>query len=233
MEFHDTLQAVPVPAPACSCSGDAAAAVAQVHAEIDLQTSRFAAQTGIACPSGCGQCCHSPQVEATVADMMPLASELVRQGMAAAVLDRLVTRSDDPRCILFAVDAHDASRGRCTMYQWRPSICRLFGFAGRRDADGNPQFSACRVHAETMPSVVAAARQAVAARRISLPILSDLAAQVRAVAPEGPSRPLSINEALRAALQTAALQDWMRSLQGEDDHDGDSPTPRIPPRRAA
>ncbi len=233
MEFHDTLQAVPVSAPGCSCSGDAAAAVAQVHAEIDLQTSRFAAQTGIACPSGCGQCCHSPQVEATVADMMPLAIELVRRGVAAMVLDQLEARSDEPRCILFAADANDASRGRCTMYALRPSICRLFGYSGQRDADGNPQFSACRVHAESMPKIVAEARQAVVERRISLPILSDLAAQVRAVAPEGSSRPLSINEALRAALQTAALQVWMRSLQGEDDYDGDSPTPRIPPRRAA
>ena len=234
MKFQNHHPAIAVPAATASGSEQRAAAISQAHQEIDAATKAFAEQTGIACPEGCGRCCHSPEVEATVADVLPLAMEIVRRGEAEATLMRLAERADDLRCALFQPDAEDGNRGRCTMYAWRPSICRLFGFAGRRDADGQPQYSACRVHSQVMPEVVAAAKQAVAERRVALPILSDLAGRVAAAAPDGLSRPLPINVALRRAINAAALQAWLEAAQGhDDDHDGSTPSPNVPPRQAA
>lgn len=204
-------------------------AVSAVHAHIDEQTERFAQQSKVRCPDGCGACCHSPHVEATVADLLPLASELVRTGKASQVLQQLDEQRDGPRCVLFAADVQNPTRGRCTVYGLRPSICRLFGFAGRRDADGKPQFTACRVHTQQMPDTVAAAREAVASGSIALPILSDLASQVTAVSPGESGVPQPINEALREAIHRVAL----RAMLADDDSDDDDTTPRMPPREAA
>jgi len=208
-------------------------AVAAVHAAIDVQTEAFSHSTGITCPPGCGACCHSPHVEAAIADVMPLAEEIVRRGEAAAVLARLNDASD-LRCVLFDADADDVMKGRCSMYAWRPSVCRLFGFAGRRDADGQPQFTACRVHTQLMPEVVAAAREAVASGTIALPILSDLAGQASAVASGASATPRPINDALRQAIMHVGLQMQLASLAASTDDSPDSPKrPPSPHRHAA
>jgi Fe-S-cluster containining protein len=240
MNFQHHQQAIVERESGASAFQQRVAAVSQAHEEIDRHTTAFADTTGIACPENCGRCCHSPQVETTVADILPLAVELVQTGQADAVIQRLDERIGDPRCVLFAPDAHDESRGRCTMYAWRPSICRLFGFAGRIDPDGKPQFSACRTHTQVMPEIVAAAKQAIAEGRISLPILSDLAGCVRAAAPGGMSRPMPINAALREAIHAAGLHVWLAAIQdnGDDNNNNDNdgndgkPTPHLPPLAA-
>lgn len=210
-----------------------AAAVAAVHAEADQQTRAFAERTGITCPPGCGQCCLSPHVETTVADLLPLAEHVVQTGRAEAILQR-IEAATDPRCVLYDADPADPARGRCSMYALRPSICRLFGFAGRRDADGNPQFTACRIHRDTMPEVVAAAQQAVGERRIGLPIFADMTRAVTAAAPNSDGRPRPINDALRQAIHAVALTARLRQLTDDTgDDDLTPPTPRVPPRRKA
>lgn len=233
MNLQDHQQAVGVRGREAMWLDDRVAAVEAVHAEIDQHTSLFAQQTGLACPEGCGRCCHSPEVETTVSDLFPLALKLFEFGVVGEILQRLADRGDDSRCVLFNADSLNETLGRCSMYQWRPSICRLFGFAGRRDADGLPQFNACRIHSQTMPETVSAAKQAVADHRIALPILSDLAGKVHVVAPGGSCRPLPINVALRDAIHNVGLHVSMMEAQREDDTDGTTPAPRVPPLRAA
>jgi Fe-S-cluster containining protein len=180
--------------------------VKRVHAEIDRRTAAFEARTELHCPDQCGQCCLSPEVETTVAELLPMAEEIVRRGDAGTLLDRLDERPDELRCVLYAPDSADhPGRGRCTMYALRPSVCRLFGFAGRRDGASRPQFVACRVHAQLMPDVVAAARAAVESGDVDVPIFSELAGRIAATAPGPAGRPQPINTALREAIGAAAL----------------------------
>jgi len=215
-----------------------ARAVAAVHAKIEKRTATFARATGLKCPPGCGQCCLSPDVETTVADVLPMAEQIVARGRADEILARLEA-APDTRCILYDADPENPTRGQCSMYDVRPSICRLFGFAGRRDPDGNPELSACWIHGVTIPDVVAEARAAVAERRIALPMFADLAGQAATAAPEHSGRLQPINDALLQAIQRVGLESTLRSMadadgNGDDnDHDLTPPTPRIPPRRAA
>ncbi len=211
-----------------------AQAVAAVHAKIEKRTAAFARATGLKCPPGCGQCCLSPDVETTVADLLPMAESIVARGRADEILARL-DAAPDARCILYDADPANPTRGQCSMYDVRPSICRLFGFAGRRDPDGNPELSACWIHGVTTPDVVAAARAAVSARRIALPIFADLAGQAPAAAPQHGGRLHPINESLRRAIQRVGLDSLLHSISSGDDNDHDvtPPTPRVPPRRAA
>lgn len=218
--------------------------VISVHAEIDQQTEAFQRTTGIRCPDGCGACCHSPHVEASVIDVLPLAVELVERELTESVIDRIHERerSGDTRCVLFDVDPADPQRGRCSMYAWRPAVCRLFGFAGRRDADGQAQYSGCKIHREVMPATVAAAQQAVREGRIPLPLFSDLAGKVNAIASDSRGRTQPINQSLREAMQRVALRrryltDVALEISASDDHDDNNdrqpPSPHMPPEVAA
>jgi Fe-S-cluster containining protein len=213
--------------------------VAALHAAIDRTTSTFQERTALRCPDGCGWCCLSPDVETSAVDVGPLAAGIVRQGRATEFLDRIEThiQAGDRRCVLYEPDPADPARGRCSMYTFRPSICRLFGFAGRRDADGRPQFVACRVHGERMPETVAAAREAVADGTIRLPIFAELAGRIAAIATGPRGRPQPINHALREAIHAAGLKARLtaadESVTADDDQDGDGTRPTTPPRRAA
>jgi Fe-S-cluster containining protein len=210
-------------------------AVMQQYCEIDRQTARFAAESGIRCSDGCGACCHSPHVEATAEELAPLAHAIIARGEAGRLLARIDAAhgSGDRRCVLFATDPQeDPMRGRCSEYPWRPAMCRLFGFAGQRGPDGDARFTACRQHTATMPEVVANARSAIAGGRLELPILADLASSVRAVAGgPGPLRP--INEALAEAIAAAALRARLRAEESADstDEDGEDRRPPARPRR--
>jgi Fe-S-cluster containining protein len=178
-------------------------------------------------------------VETSVADVGPLAAEIVRRGGAAELLERIeaYAQAGDRRCVLYEPDSTDPGRGRCSMYAHRPSICRLFGFAGRRDADGRPQFVACRVHGELMPERVAAAREAVVTGEIRLPIFAELAGQIAATAPGARGRLQPINDALREAVHAAGLMARLADADerntADDDRDGDGTRPTTPPRCAA
>ncbi len=220
------------------------AEVVSVHAKIDRQTEAFQRTTNIRCPDGCGACCHSPHVEASVIDVLPLAAELVERGLTESVIDRIHERErrGDSSCVLFHADPADPKQGRCSMYARRPAVCRLFGFAGRLDADGHPQYSGCRIHREVMPAAVAAARRAVRERRIPLPLFSRLAGEVNAIASDSLGRPQPINRALREALQRTALRrrylaevdpDDPGSGGHDDNNDRQPPSPHMPPEVAA
>jgi len=169
--------------------------------DADAEVERLRERTGLACPPRCGACCLSPEVETTERELAPLAAELVRTGHALGVLaelERLAT-AGELRCALYAPDDGDPRRGRCSAYAWRPLICRLFGFAARRDRHGRPELAACRVMREADPATVAAAVRHVEAGG-EVAVFADHAA---AAATE-PLRP--INAALRAAIERAGMR---------------------------
>jgi len=218
------------------------AAVRDVHTEADVQVEAFQAQTGIRCPDGCGCCCLSPHVEATAADALPLASEIVRRGHADLMIARL-RETSGARCVLYSPHPSDESRGRCSMYEWRPTICRLYGFAGRRDRSGRAQFSACPVHAAALPDQIVAARESVARGDIPLPLFAEFSHLIASVCPGADPEPIPINDALRVAIEAVALRVRLQRSGAEPDGhaddstdtdgDGTRPSPLMPPRLAA
>jgi len=206
--------------------------VSERHAAIDEATSAYARRSGLACPPGCGACCHSPDVETTIVDVRPLAGAIVARGGAIEVIERIRAAGDRGPCVLFEPDADDPARGRCSMYRWRPSICRLFGFSGRRRTDGTPEPIVCRVHARTIPAIVEGARLGVADGSIPLPILADHARSVAMLGSGDAAESRPINAALRTAIEEAALRARLRSADegagGPSIDDGTSTTPKRP-----
>lgn len=171
---------------------------------IDRGTRAFSERHAMACPPGCGACCHSPSVEATEAELAPLVTRLLESGESGKLRAVLAERdaAGDRRCALFVPEGDSPTRGRCSAYRDRPSICRLFAFAARRDGDGRPELVTCRTLRAADPLAVSRAERDVAAGG---PVLfySDHSLADAAAGSAGELRP--INLALAGALERAEL----------------------------
>jgi Fe-S-cluster containining protein len=204
----------------------------QEYQRIEQETARLATATGLACPSGCGRCCHGVEVLAAEVEMLPMAGEILARGEAEGWLARLA--GDPPRtlCPVYEPEAGAPQRGRCGLYAWRPLVCRLFGFSARTDKHGRPELVHCRVHEEETPAVVARARAAVAAGEPA-PRLHEESTGLRALDPSASGELLPVGLALRRALEKLALAAQLASESVEGEEEGDPRDPPARPRHAA
>lgn len=175
--------------------------VQSVFERVDQATDAFGRNSGIACPPGCGACCHSPNIEASELEMIPLAEHLMETGEAEALYQRLKEQPGERQCVFFQPVPGSSTDGRCGQYQHRPLICRLFGFAGRRNKEGRAQFTACKVHQQAIPSVARDATDRVNQGTLTLPLYSDAMDAVWGLHPTLGFDRFPINEALRKALE--------------------------------
>jgi Fe-S-cluster containining protein len=119
--------------------------VEAVYGEIATTFSAYQQQRGLNCRSGCGECCLQPTIEATELEMLPLALHLFDQGKAEQTLTQLEELTEPQGCFFYQKLSFDGKQGQCSVYQQRPSICRLFGASGYRDKQGKTSLSVCKV----------------------------------------------------------------------------------------
>jgi Fe-S-cluster containining protein len=172
--------------------------VLEVYRVLDTAVAGFAARTGLCCPEGCGHCCSSEKVEATVLECIPLAFELFRTLQAELILKRIEKDRDEKRCVLYRSDYTEAGLWGCTQYQYRAVVCRLFGFAGNLDRDGRPRLAMCRVMKERVTGGSAAV--AIDDAKSPMPLFVDAGLRITALHPALGTVRLPINMALREAL---------------------------------
>lgn len=177
--------------------------VKAIFAQIDRQTAVVQAATGLHCPAGCGRCCENPEVETTVLEMIPLALELWQRGEALAWLDQAQAVENRGPCVFYQPDPFVPGNGRCSMYEFRPSICRLFAFATVTNKQGKPELAACIRHKEVMPEIVAQTKAAIA-DGLPAPNFGEISMQLAMLDPSGIER-FPINQALTMALQRVGL----------------------------
>ncbi|MCS6793644.1 MAG: YkgJ family cysteine cluster protein [Oscillatoriaceae bacterium SKYG93] len=174
-----------------------------LYRQIDEQTAALQAATGLQCPSGCGQCCENPDVEATPLEVLPLALELFRRGEALMWLERL-EESGNSICVFYRPDPVIKGNGRCSMYSWRPTICRLFGFATVKNKQGQLELAACIRHKQIMPEVVCQTQEAIANGFLA-PNFSDFSIAIAAIDPYLGRARMSINQAVAMAIKRVGL----------------------------
>lgn len=110
-----------------------------LYQELAEKTAEAARVAGLRCAPGCGACCRKPtrDIEASAAEMAPLARALWETGEAEAVLGRAREAGADGWCVLYEPGPDSPyPQGRCRHYDQRPLTCRLFGSAGFRDKVG-------------------------------------------------------------------------------------------------
>jgi Fe-S-cluster containining protein len=191
-----------------------AAAVRALYRRLDRRIASFRRAAGLACPRGCGECCLSPEVEATVLEMLPLALQLRRQGLLAPTLGRLGGGEPPRRCLFYSPAPLGAFGGHCTMYAWRPLLCRLFGFAAVAGSGGRPELAVCGRMRAADPERAQAAAAAVRSGRLEAPLMRDWSLAAYRLDPTLGSSPLPINAALKQALERVGLEDGLRGSQG-------------------
>ena len=177
--------------------------ILEVYKELDLAVAAFASRTRLACPDGCGHCCSSENVEATVLECIPLAFELFRTFQAELILKRIEKNVDNKRCVLYRSDYTEAGLWGCSQYRHRTVVCRLFGFAGNRDRTGIPRLAMCRVMKERLrPETVT---EALKHDDPAMPLFSEAGLRITALHPGLGAARMPVNTALREALQKVGM----------------------------
>ncbi len=181
---------------------DLSSEVLRIYQEIDQKTTRLQWAFGLRCPSLCGACCDSSEVEATVLETLPLAEEIYRREEQEAVLGSLEERENqaDFRCVLFRANPGVPGSGRCLYYELRPLVCRLFGFAFRRNKYGNLELSTCKVIKERTPEAIHSAETGIP-EGLDVPVYQDSFMRIASMDPGMGYRRLPINLALKEALE--------------------------------
>ncbi len=211
--------------------------VLEVYRVLDVAVAKFASRTGLSCPDGCGHCCLSEKVEATVLECIPLAFELFRTLRAEFILKRLEKNGNDKRCILYRPDMTDAGLWGCTEYKYRAVVCRLFGFAGNRDRQGIARLAMCRVMKEKTSA--GSHEIELADPGAPLPLFVDSGMRITTLHPGLGTMRMPINMALRDALLKVGILLELSGANpsckpGEHEHPPTKPVlPHSPPSRRA
>lgn len=211
--------------------------ILNIYSEIDCQIAAFKNITGLYCPSGCGKCCASAKVEATVLEMLPIAEELFRRGESLQWLDRIHTANESGTCVFYhpGPDTVMTQKGCCLMYSRRPVVCRMFGFATVKNKNGKPELALCRYHKESSPFLAESVRKAIL-NGLPVPSFTEFSIRISCLDPCIGTQLVPINRALRLALEREGIRIQMTGAQYADytlplayvpKHDA------IPPRLAA
>ncbi len=178
--------------------------VLELYSEMDRQTAEFRKATGLYCLSGCGQCCASASPEVMVIELLPAAEELFSRGEAQPWLERLGSVGEAERCVFFQPDPLIPGNGRCQLYAFRPSVCRLFAFAAMKNKHGKAELVTCRRLKEERPIAVKAAQEAIS-EGLATPSFDSFSIKIAALEPSFGRWRVPINRALRLALERYGL----------------------------
>jgi Fe-S-cluster containining protein len=187
-----------------SFNSDLSCRILELYFEIDRQTSEFQSATGLCCPAGCGQCCDSTTPEATVIELIPAAQELFSRGEAQQWLEHLASIRGTEKCILYQPDPLILGNGRCQLYLWRPSVCRLFGFGAMKNRNGELELVACGRQKKEKPFAIKTTQEVISGR-ISVPSFDYSSLQITTLEPSLGRQRLPINQALQLALERYGL----------------------------
>tara|TARA_Y100001937_G_scaffold61180_1_gene83633 strand:+ start:8873 stop:9457 length:585 start_codon:yes stop_codon:yes gene_type:complete len=177
--------------------------VLEVYARIDSQIDEFNRSESFRCPPGCGRCCENPDVEATVLEILPLAWHLYESNRAEEIYDRIETENPGSHraCIHYAADPAIGGNGRCTVYEQRPYLCRMFGFSARYDKHGKTMPVFCKQHKSIWPEEIERISQRVQDGVSSLPNYQNLHYELYGIHPDLQSQRFPINIALKKAIE--------------------------------
>ena len=115
---------------------------AQIYSDLEKHQEFFCSGFNVHCKEGCGSCCEHFVPDITEREAEYLAFGLISEGRAETVLEKVSqTDHDNPPCPLYDIDNKEH---HCTVYPYRPLICRLFGAAASKSKDGHPVFRNCK-----------------------------------------------------------------------------------------
>lgn len=178
-----------------------------IYSELDELITVIKKETGLDCISKCRTCCNtsSRNIEVSVLEFLPLAVHLWQTNKAEEMLARLYEKRDEDHCILLENNSLQKPEGGCLYYDWRPLLCRLFGFSAMLNKEGTPESSVCRLVKQIHPERVECLRESVR-NGLAIPINSQFGQRVSGADPYLGQEHYSINLALKKAIEFVGLR---------------------------
>ncbi len=118
-------------------------AINRIYNSVDASCNKFTSLTGIHCPPNCAQCCHGQNIYASPIEFLPFAYHLYTSGILENKYFEY-KENTQLKCVLVEGSQKD-SPGKCSYYQYRGLICRLFGNSSMIDKSGTKKFSSCAI----------------------------------------------------------------------------------------
>lgn len=116
--------------------------IRSIYSKLAERQKKFYARFAIHCAEGCGKCCECFIPDIIEGEAAFLAYGLIAEGREETVLAKL--QSYDPATGVCPMYDPDNPAAHCTVYAWRPLICRLFGGAASENKEGRPVFHSCK-----------------------------------------------------------------------------------------
>ena len=174
--------------------------------DIDRQTEAFSKQTTLRCKAGCGACCENPDVETTVVEVLPLAVYLWSHGLGPCKVEEIRSKISQGACVFFEPAPNASGQGRCGIYAYRPGLCRLFGFAARKDKYEKQAFVTCKVIKENQPYECKRTQEQLIKGALSAPLLNAHSFSVANIDPVLGRKLMFINQAIEIALEKVGFR---------------------------
>jgi len=121
-----------------------ASKIMEIYDESHDSFQAFQQKTGLTCIPGCGECCLSTEVSASILEMIPSALDLYDQKLAEKILNTLEQLDETSHCIFYVELSEDGKQGRCSNYKYRPCICRSFGATTVKNKTSKNILSVCK-----------------------------------------------------------------------------------------
>ena len=134
-------------------------------------------------------------------EMLPAVQELFQRGAAYEVLERLRSDGDAGMCVFFVPDSVESLKGHCRYYSWRPTVCRLFGLAARKNKRSRLDLAFCKCQKEWAPALVAAALDALSGG-LKAPDYTNFSIRFSVL----DSKHMPINRAIHMAMERYGLR---------------------------
>ena len=119
--------------------------IRNIYNRLEKKQISFCNEFNIHCKEGCGECCEHFTPDITEIEALFLAYGLIKENKDQDIINLLDSKEEsDNYCPLYNKD----SVYHCSVYKWRPLICRLFGASASKDKNGNPTFRKCKWNTE-------------------------------------------------------------------------------------
>jgi Fe-S-cluster containining protein len=168
--------------------------------DFERQTKKFSTLTGLCCKEGCGACCENPRIESTITEVLPLAVHLHSNKTADEILRQIRSKTSKKVCVFYKPNLFHQGQGRCSIYAYRPGLCRLFGYSTHQDKHGKKELVTCKVIKESLPKVVSDVNLGLQ-EGLEVPSLTQHAFAVADIDPNLGAVLLPINEAVALAIE--------------------------------
>jgi Fe-S-cluster containining protein len=174
----------------------------RIYSDLDREIENVKNFTGLRCLNKCRACCKTSteNIEVSIFELLPLATELWKINKAEEILEKIEFTDSKRNCVLYIDDQNILAEGGCSFYEFRPLICRLFGFSAVINKNGDKELTVCKVIKNSRNELIQEIRDKIINEE-SLPVYSAYTQRLMGIDPYLGQNRFPINLAIKKAVE--------------------------------